>query len=153
MNLVLGEQCNVTKSELMNTFAGQRDEKPRETCNWCGYKSHFEHECRQKAGGKLRKVSLSNTPNTLYRLLKCFHCGREGHCVTDCKAKIVFSAEEFESESNKKNSSYFNIYREEGVVGGLSEIRGMLREEGRRGSHGDDLLSSLKSILLQSLNP
>jgi Zinc knuckle len=153
MDLVLEGQCDVIKSELMDTFTGQYDEKPRGTCNWCGYKDHFERECRQKAGGKPRKVSSSNIPNTSHRPLKCFHCGRKGHRVADCKAKIVFSAEESELESNKKNLSYFNVYGGKGVVGGLSEIRSVLREEGQRGSHGDDLLSSLKSILLPVSKP
>jgi hypothetical protein len=153
MNLVLEEQRDVTKSEPMDTFTGQRDEKPKGTCNWCGYKGHFECKCRQKAGGKLRKVSSSNTPNTSRGPLKCFCCGREDHRVAECKTKIVFSAEESESESNKKDSSYLNVYEGEGVVGGLSEIGSVLREEGWRGSHGDNLLSSLKSILPLASKP
>jgi Retrotransposon gag protein len=63
MDLVLGGQHDGTKDEPMNTSIGQQDEKPKKTCNWCGYKSHFECECRQKAGGKPRKVFSSSTPN------------------------------------------------------------------------------------------
>jgi Zinc knuckle len=95
-------------------------------CNWCGYKHHFEYECRQKANKRLRKVSLSNNPNTSSDSLKCFRCGKKGHHITDCKAKVVFSAEESRLETNKNNSSYFKVYRGEGVMGGLSEIEGML---------------------------
>jgi hypothetical protein len=115
MDLVLGRQHDGIKGEPMNTFIGQRDEKPKGTCNWCGYKDHFEHECRQKAGGKPRKVSSSSTPNISHGPLKCFHCGREGHHVTECKAKIVFTAEESESETNKNDSSYVNVYGEKGL--------------------------------------
>jgi Zinc knuckle len=129
IDLVLGGQRDVTKSEPMNTFVGQQDEKSKGTCNWCGYKNHFECECRQKAGGKPRKVSSSSIPNTLRGLLKCFRCGREGHHVTECKAKIVFTAEEFKSEANKNDSSYFNVYGGKGVVDGLSEIGSVLQEK------------------------
>jgi hypothetical protein len=153
MNLVLRGQRDIIKSKLMDTFIGQQDKKPKGTCNWCGYKSYFERECRQKAGGKLRKVSSSSTPNTSHRSLKYFRCGRKGHCVAECKVKIVFTAEESESESNKNNSSYVNAYREEGVMGGLSEIEGVLRKKRQRGSHNNDLLSSLESILPPASKP
>jgi Zinc knuckle len=76
--------------------------------------------------GRLRKVSSSNILNTLYSLLKCFRCGRKGHRVANCKAKVVFSAEESMSESNKNDLLYFKVYGEKGVVGGLSKIKDVL---------------------------
>jgi hypothetical protein len=126
MDLVLEGQHDASKDKPMNTSTGQRDEKLKGTCNWYEYKNHFERECRQKAIGRPRKVSLSNTPNTSHGLLKCFRYGRKGHHVTDCKAKVVFSAEESRSEANKSDSSYSKVYRREGIMDGLSEIRSVL---------------------------
>jgi hypothetical protein len=48
------------------------------------------------------------------------------HHITNCKAKVVFLAEESESESNKNNLSYFEVYEREEVVGRLSKIRSVL---------------------------
>jgi hypothetical protein len=147
MNLILERQCDASKNEPIDTSTSQRDEKLKSTCNWCGYKSHFKCECRQKVTGRPKKVSPSNTLNTSCDFFKCFCCGREDYHVADCKAKVVFSAEEFESKINKNKLSYLEIYREKGVVGRLSEIRSVLQEEKRKSSHGNDSLSFSKSIL------
>jgi hypothetical protein len=124
--LILREQHNTIKNEPMDTSIDQRDEKLKDTCNWCGYKGHFERECRQKTTERPRKVSPPNTFNTTHGLLKCFCCSREGHYIADCKTKVVFLTEESGVESNKNNLSYFESLWRERNCGWVSEIESVL---------------------------
>jgi Retrotransposon gag protein len=55
LDIILQEQQMETKREAMDTMVRWKDEKPKGTCNWCGYKGHYERECRQKMLANQRK--------------------------------------------------------------------------------------------------
>jgi hypothetical protein len=87
----------------MDTSEGKQERKFKGTCNWCGYKSHMERECRQKAAGKPRRDAPSDAPQR--DTAKCFRCGQVGHWIADCKARVVFAVE----EENKDQQQYDRV--------------------------------------------
>jgi hypothetical protein len=103
------------------------------------------------AGKPKKGVSGPTANNNARGLIKCFRCGRTGHHIAKCKAKVVFSGED--AEDNKDITQYTRTKGGEGDKGGLSESGSVLREEGREGSYDDDPLHSSKSILPLASKP
>jgi hypothetical protein len=101
MELVLSGRVGPPQPEPMDLSAGQRDNKDR--CHWCQAKGHYERECRRKAAGKPKRES-TYTPKGQG---KCFRCGKPGHRIADCKARVVFSGEEV--SENKQKSDYMKV--------------------------------------------
>jgi hypothetical protein len=75
---------------------------------------------------KLKKEEITTTLNYSNRkkIIRYFHCGCTDHCITNCKAKIVFSGEEAE---NKDIKEYLGVRRES--KGRLSKNKSILQEE------------------------
>jgi hypothetical protein len=143
---------NNGKSEAIDTSSDQQDSKSKSICNWCGYKSHYEQECRQKAADKSKKgVSGPTVNNNACSLIKYFRCGRTSHCIVECKVKVVFSSED--AKDNKDITQYACTKSGEGDKGELSESGSVLRGKGREGSYDDDPLHSSKSILPLASKP
>jgi hypothetical protein len=72
---------------------------------------------------KLRKERTTTTPSYSDRkkIIRCFYCGCMDYCITNYKAKIVFTSEE---TKNKNIKEYLGVRRED--ESGSSEIEDVL---------------------------
>jgi hypothetical protein len=70
-------------------------EKSRMKCYWCGYKKHIERDYHIKKTERPRRISGQESNCTAAKgLIKCFCCGKVGHHITKCKARVVFEGKE-----------------------------------------------------------
>jgi hypothetical protein len=135
MDMATTRYGNNAKVEPMNTFIGSQNDRPKKTCNWCGYGNHHEKDCQQQTMGKLRKEETTTTLSYSdgKKIIKCFYCGCTDYHITNCKVKIVFFSKE---AKNKNIKEYSSVKRED--KSGLSKSESMLREGERESSYSDD---------------
>jgi hypothetical protein len=126
IDMTVTEHRNNMKRELIDTFIRSQDDKLKETCNWCRYQNHHEKNCQQKVVEKLRKEGITTTPSygDGKKIIRCFCCGCTDYCITNCKAKVVFSGKE---AKNKDIKEYLGVRRED--ESGSSKNESVLQEE------------------------